>query len=316
MSWAWPVSIAWSGVNWMRRKVWSLSGKSGHRLAQNGRILRVVSVGNIQAGGTGKTPLVIEIGRQAAARGLGVCVLTRGYRGGRERSGGVVEPGTQPLDAVEWGDETALLHAELPGAWIGVGADRLRSFEKVLASCGPARLDLVILDDGLQQLRIARDLDLIAMTSRGPGDAVYRELFFQSQPQALEVWTKVRASSQIPATGVSLHFVPKLRGTTRVPGSLLLVSGVGDPGDLARGLSAQGWTVSEHVKRPDHAPYSRAEVLTWLKIAQERGLVLATTFKDFVKWRALGLDLSEVAVFEAVIEWKAGKELWEKALWA
>jgi tetraacyldisaccharide 4'-kinase len=127
----------------------------------------VISVGNITTGGTGKTPLVEWIARAAANEGRRVSILTRGY--GRANPGKrvLVSDGERILaDAREGGDEPRLLAEMLQGvASIISDANRVRAAhwaEENLKS------DLFILDDGFQHLRIARDLDLVAVDATNP----------------------------------------------------------------------------------------------------------------------------------------------------
>jgi len=79
---------------------------------------RVLSVGNLQVGGAGKTPLVALIAQEAIARGQRVCILSRGYGGIWEANGGVIAPGKEPAHPALCGDEPALLHELAPEAWI------------------------------------------------------------------------------------------------------------------------------------------------------------------------------------------------------
>jgi tetraacyldisaccharide 4'-kinase len=127
----------------------------------------VISVGNITTGGTGKTPIVEWIARAAAKENARACVLTRGY--GRADAGRrvLVSDGERiTADAREGGDEPRLLAEMLRGvAAIISDADRVaaaRWAEENLKS------NLFILDDGFQHLRIARDLDLVAVDAANP----------------------------------------------------------------------------------------------------------------------------------------------------
>jgi tetraacyldisaccharide 4'-kinase len=127
----------------------------------------VISVGNITTGGTGKTPLVEWIARAGAEMGRRVSVLTRGY--GRTNPGQrvLVSDGERILaDAGEGGDEPRLLAEMLQGvASIISDADRAGAARWAEANL---QSDLFILDDGFQHLRMARDLDLVAVDGMNP----------------------------------------------------------------------------------------------------------------------------------------------------
>lgn len=127
----------------------------------------VISVGNITAGGTGKTPLVEWIARAVAREGRRACVLTRGYGRADERRRVVASDGERVLaEFEECGDEPRLLAERLLGA-ASVVCDRDR-----VAAARWARehlaADAFVLDDGFQHLRIARDLDIVTLDATAP----------------------------------------------------------------------------------------------------------------------------------------------------
>lgn len=119
--------------------------------------LPVICVGNIVLGGSGKTPLVIEIASSLAASGRRPAVISRGYRGSWEVPGGILSEGRGPLATWrEGGDEPTLIASRVPSAGVFVGRDRLASC-RLAASRG---FDVAVLDDGFQHRRLARDLDI------------------------------------------------------------------------------------------------------------------------------------------------------------
>lgn len=125
--------------------------------------LPVIVVGNLYAGGTGKTPLTIELVRALGARGWRPGVVSRGY--GRKTSD--VRPVDAQGRADEVGDEPLLI-AQATGAPVVVGADRVAA-ARVLRSLHP-KCDLIICDDGLQHLRLARDFEIALLHFRGLGN--------------------------------------------------------------------------------------------------------------------------------------------------
>ena len=127
----------------------------------------VISIGNITAGGTGKTPMVAWTARVAAAAGRRVCVLTRGY--GRVDAGArvVVSDGERLLaDARAGGDEPRLLAEELQGE-AAVISDANRAVAARWAQEN-LRSDAFVLDDGFQHLALARDLDIVTVDATSP----------------------------------------------------------------------------------------------------------------------------------------------------
>ncbi len=120
----------------------------------------VISVGNISAGGSGKTPFVIALGELLKARGIAFDVLSRGY-GRRSKGVRVVDPGGL---ASEFGDEPLLIARKLLVPVV-VGEDRYQAGAEAEKRFD-ARLHL--LDDGFQHRQLARDFDIVLVT---PDDA-------------------------------------------------------------------------------------------------------------------------------------------------
>jgi tetraacyldisaccharide 4'-kinase len=143
------------------------------QLYQSGRLKTkrvgapVISVGNLTAGGTGKTPLVEWVARAVAREGLRPCVLTRGY--GREDKARrvVVSDGVSVLASVrEGGDEPVLLAESLAGvASVVCDRKRVRAARWALEHLGA---QVFVLDDGFQHMRIARDLDIVTLDATAP----------------------------------------------------------------------------------------------------------------------------------------------------
>jgi tetraacyldisaccharide 4'-kinase len=126
----------------------------------------VISVGNLTVGGTGKTPMTIYLAALLQSQGYRVAIISRGYGGRKERSGGIVSDGRQILLGYpEAGDEPLMMALKLPDVIVAVGQDRHVSIQSVWRSCRP---DVILLDDGFQHLRIARQINLMLMDYRRP----------------------------------------------------------------------------------------------------------------------------------------------------
>ncbi|MBK9245295.1 MAG: tetraacyldisaccharide 4'-kinase [Burkholderiales bacterium] len=125
--------------------------------------LPVVVVGNLYAGGTGKTPLVIELVRQLKARGWRPGVISRGY--GRRKTD--VRPVDAGAQSGEVGDEPLLI-AQRAGVPVVVGADRVAA-ARVLHSLHP-KCDVIVSDDGLQHPRLAREVEIAVLHFLGIGN--------------------------------------------------------------------------------------------------------------------------------------------------
>ncbi len=136
----------WGAVGGLRNRLYDAGWLPAHRLD-----LPVVSVGNLSVGGTGKTPMVVLVTRALLERGMRPGVLSRGYRAAEQAGGGL-------------NDEGRLFERLLPGVPQVQDADRVRGAGE-LARRGA---ETVVLDDGFQHRRLARDLDLVLVDATRP----------------------------------------------------------------------------------------------------------------------------------------------------
>ena len=127
--------------------------------------VKVISVGNITVGGTGKTPLVCMIARMLQKEDYRIGILSRGY-GRADKSIRVVSDGTSiKANCQDAGDEPYFMAQKLPGVSITVSADRYQAGETALSS---QKRDVFILDDGFQHWRLNRDFNIVTMDSKNP----------------------------------------------------------------------------------------------------------------------------------------------------
>ncbi|HXX62593.1 MAG TPA: tetraacyldisaccharide 4'-kinase [Bacteroidota bacterium] len=125
----------------------------------------VISVGNLTAGGTGKTPLVEYLLEQLIARGEGAAVVSLGY--GRRSRGVVIvsDNGRVLVDAQGGGDEPVQIARKFPRASVVVGERRVEAARTAIERCG-ARV--IVMDDGFQHRYLERDLSIVVIDSRKP----------------------------------------------------------------------------------------------------------------------------------------------------
>lgn len=146
----------------------------------------VISVGNLTAGGTGKTPLVEWVARAVAAGGLRPCVLTRGYGREDESRRVLVSDGSRVLASVrEGGDEPLLLAESLVGvAPVVCDRDRVAAARWAIENLGA---QVFVLDDGFQHMRIARELDIVTLDATEPwgGGHLLPRGLLRERPSAL-----------------------------------------------------------------------------------------------------------------------------------
>ena len=133
----------------------------------------VVSIGNLTVGGTGKTPVVEKLARELSLRGRKVAILSRGYKSTRRRIPGndpspvrvVSEGGALLLDSKNAGDEPFMLAKNLRGVAVVVDKDRVECGRHAISQLSS---DLLILDDGLQYLRLHRRFDIVLIDREAP----------------------------------------------------------------------------------------------------------------------------------------------------
>ena len=155
------LSVVYGGLMSLRARLYEKGVLSSESLP-----CRVVSIGNLVAGGTGKTPMTIRVAQMIRDMGYRVVVLSRGYRGRMEKTGGIVSDGQTisrgPEDA---GDEPYLMARILRDIPVVVGQ---RRYEAGMMAVKRFKPDVIVLDDAFQHLRLRRDLNLVLLDSRSP----------------------------------------------------------------------------------------------------------------------------------------------------
>jgi tetraacyldisaccharide 4'-kinase len=290
----------------------------------SGAPVPVISIGNLSAGGTGKTPLVAWIARHLQAAGLAPAVVSRGYGGKAGPGPLVVSTGQGPrVNARTCGDEPHLLARSLKGVIVIVGADRIEG-ARCAASAGAG---VVLLDDGFQHRRLARDLDIVVLDSRAPfGDGHLLPRGLLREPPAslaraqLVVLTRVRegdrASGAIQAVHAAGYSGPIVRAGHKTTGfhdaagapcaappRALAFCGIGDPGLFRGDLGAAGCATTGFHAFRDHHPYTLSGWETLIAEAKAQGVPLVTTEKDFSRLQAVaGASLARAPLVVLRIE--------------
>lgn len=198
-----------SPLSWAYRA--GLGARPGPRPEKAGR--PVIAVGNLTAGGSGKTPLVIELVTSLLRKGVRVAVLSRGY-GRRTRGLRVVNPPAGEWGAPEEvGDEPMLIARRCPEAVVVVGNDRVAAGRYAVRRFSP---DVLVCDDAFQHRRLHRDLDLLAVHAvlgfgnghllpRGP----LREPVEQVRRAGLVVFTHAQQGDTVAALR-RRHWIPEI----------------------------------------------------------------------------------------------------------
>ena len=282
---------------------WLYAAGTARRLRQPGYQpqVPVICVGNLVAGGAGKTPTVIALATRLAARGYTVHIVSRGY-GGRLKGPLQVNSGNIAADV---GDEPLLLSAFAP---VWVAKDRAAGVRAATA----AGADVVLLDDGFQSPAVKPSLSLVVVdAARGFGNGrcipagPLREPVSVGLARADFVLTIGGTDAQATFDrnwGPSVT-VPRLRGGleplamgmdwrgTRV----LAFAGIADPARFFATLRAEGADLVRGEALADHAPLSDALLRRLEAEANATGAQLVTTEKDAARlpaaWRTKVLTL-------------------------
>jgi tetraacyldisaccharide 4'-kinase len=260
----------------------------------------VISVGNLSAGGSGKTPFVMLLGELLKARGIKFDVLSRGY--GRESKGvRLVDPAGLPQ---EFGDEPLLIARKLQVPVI-VGEDRYEAGRFAESRFG---VQLHLLDDGFQHRALARDFDIVLVT---PQDAKDRLLPSGRLREALVALR--RADAVVLSSGASAESFPvkgKLVWRVRrgilpqnVPARPVVFCGIARPQSFVLQLRAANIEPVAEAFYRDHHAYSEKDVheLLALKQRSEAG-GFVTTEKDAVNLGGYLSTLAPLAVVPVKME--------------
>jgi tetraacyldisaccharide 4'-kinase len=282
----WPLSLIWRAVNAVKR-----ANARPYRSS-----LRVISVGNLTLGGSGKTPIAAEILRLLGQRAVG---LSRGH-GGRLAGPVLVDPARHA--AADVGDEALLIAAHHD---MVIAHDRAAGL-KLIETTDAA---IAVLDDGHQNVTVAIDLHILVVDGDASGDAwpfgdegvcpygPMREPFHVGFARAdlVVIWMPDETMQPDPALLAKLAdkpvFIARLVAERQesMP-HVLGFAAIAKPWKFEVTLKACGYEVVEFESFPDHAPFTEAQLTDLSRRAEAQKAELITTEKDWVRlspeWRA------------------------------
>jgi tetraacyldisaccharide 4'-kinase len=286
----------------------------------------VVSIGNLTLGGTGKTPCVEYVAGFYHQQDRRVAILSRGY-------GSTGGPN----------DEALVLHENLPGVPHLQGADRVALAEVAVQE---HQSEVLVLDDGFQHRRLARDLDVVLVDVTQPWEPGH--LF----PRGLlrEAWASLRRAGVVLLTRCDqvaaqdrgrmrkriARLAPRVPivETTHRPVELVnslgesaplellrrrpvaAFCGLGNPAGFRGTLMSLGLSLQEFRTYPDHHAYSRTDVeeLEFWARQQATDCVVVTTQKDLVKLHRLRLGGKELWALRIRLHVEAGQDALNRKL--
>ncbi len=295
--------------------------------------VKVISVGNITTGGTGKTPLVEFSVKYLNDISRKVAVLSRGYGGDN--------PSQESSETVN--DECLALIENLPGVPVLAGKDRVKNGEKAIRDFG---VDCVVLDDGFQHLRLKRDLDVVVIDAlnpfggenliprgslREPLHSLERaDLFIishcdQGNEQTVRsIYTKLNRINHNAPICESIHSPVHFDNTADdsvlelawIKGKkIYALSAIGNPQSFAYTLKGLGADLVKRKMFQDHHVYTKEEIDSVITEAQSVGAdAIVVTQKDIVKIRNLNIKDANILSLKIEIEITKGVDLYKAAI--
>ncbi len=301
----WPFSIIYSIIQIIRRFFYrSLSKPYRSRC-------RIISIGNIVSGGSGKTPFTIFLASFLRDRGSKVAVSHRGYKSTFERTEKLISNYKEVFSFAHFaGDEAYLLAKKMRG--IPVVAGKNRKLCLILLEKEFPDLDIIIMDDSFQHLKVLHDLDFLVFNSHGGiGNGfvlpagILREPF--SACKYADCLVVNGDSKKIPEFGkykLPVHYgsykiselynaegkeinIKDINNTRNV-----LLSGIGLPDSFEALILENGLDFSYHFKFSDHFNYDDENIIIRIKkyVVQKDIDYVITTEKDFTKLKFLNIE--------------------------
>ena len=295
---------------------------------------KIISVGNITTGGTGKTPTVIAIAKFLQQQNKRLAILSRGY--GRKSKGTrlVTDGRTIPTNWESFGDEPLLMSKSLSGIPIVVDENRVKGGQFLIANYHP---EIIILDDGFQHRKIFRDLDIVLVNSniskfanRIFSFSNLREAWKSLKRAHIIFLTKsdvvvpsAKLQTRLNEIGLPL-FKTNLNPTSHLSDnknnkinidnfkgkSVLLFSGIADHKSFENLVKKLGFNILDSIYFKDHNVYSKSDIEKIRnKYNKTNADIIITTEKDIIK-----ISETDLPLYSIPITMDIGKNAYDKIL--
>lgn len=325
-----PAGILYRGVTGLRNWMYD------HRLFKAVKVeSKVISIGNLTVGGTGKTPVALALVDMIKARGKTCAVISRGYK--REQKG-VLEVDTSQSAAASFGDEPALIKHSHPDIPVVVSEKRVLAAKSILES---RPVDFMICDDAFQHRSLHRDLNVllfdatesvknyrvlpVGLAREALVPALRRadililtkaNLVTPEQAEERVQWLEARCNRPVILAEYIYNGLRSIGGEKRdtLKDPALLVTGVAKP-DAVENLAKDHVKIINHRKFADHHRYTDLEVETLLDEASSSGARwIVTTGKDAMKLGAFARLRDRLWVIELGVHFKREAKALDEAL--
>ena len=296
--------------------------------------VKVISVGNISLGGTGKTPAIIFFADHLIKSGKKVGIVSRGY-GRKNRDIKILINADNNSKVEDYGDEPIFLSSRLRNIPIAVGANK---FNAALQLIKKNKVDVLLFDDGFQTRKIYRDLDIVLLNAFN-GIKDYRMVPFGILREPAKcigradfvIFTKDNLIN--PKSEVS-HLIGNYINDNVFYSSyklekifcesskynfnkdkVIAVSGVGDPHSFESTLLKENINILYHFKFRDHYNYDQSDINNIVKASKTmNALSIVTTEKDYVKLKKLDIPKIDLKFFIVKSNFYLNKECTKKIL--
>jgi tetraacyldisaccharide 4'-kinase len=300
----------------------------------------VISVGNITWGGTGKTPIVIELLNFLGKKNLKYAVLTRGYFR-KNKKPLVLKNGASSVNVSDAGDEPLLIAKSVPQAYVIVGANRYSNALKFENVTNP---DVYVLDDGFQHWNIQRDLDIVCINAANPfgngmlipagilrekpkvlsragiivitnSDMVSSDRLQKLEKIILDIsgkkpYVTFYGGFEYKNVDITKDFNVEVLKKSEV----YLLSAVGFPDSFKNSIEKSGIKIKGSLSLRDHSAYT-SNMLEKIINKSGKSSYIVITAKDAVKFQEINADIKDrFAVLNVKPQFVTGKQQWQEEI--
>tara|TARA_B110000495_G_scaffold203266_1_gene226248 strand:- start:3982 stop:5028 length:1047 start_codon:yes stop_codon:yes gene_type:complete len=294
---------------------------------------KVISVGNITTGGSGKTPMVAFLAYYLKSIGKNVGIISRGYGRSSKDTVVVTDGITKPLFWEKFGDEAFLLSYKLDGIPIIVGRSKYQAGLKMI---NDFKIDVIIVDDGFQHRALHRDLDIVLINSKDTLDThrlipvgLLREHLRNLKRADLLVFTKTNIHDKNDYLFKKLNNIKtdRIKSLVELSSTLknkdnneikiseiesqdvYLFSALGDNEGFRKSISKIGCNIVGHSEYPDHYKFKSSDLKKIQETANKyKSKFIITTEKDMVKIKDFGTKVDIYAV-QMILKFDPEKKL-------